>query len=78
MGLVLIAVLAAGCAAKKDTRYLHSRQTAPLTVPAGLDTPGYTQMMAVPAVSTAAGAARDAAAETGDLEAPPRRIIASP
>ncbi len=74
-GVASIAMLAAGCAAKKDTRYLNSQQTAPLVVPAGLDTPAYTQTMAIPRVSAAGSAARDAAVERGgDLEAPPRRI----
>jgi uncharacterized lipoprotein len=70
LAAMLVAMLgSAGCAAKKDTRYLHSHQPAPLEVPVGLDTPAYTQTMALPA----AGAARDARAPE-ELETPPRRI----
>lgn len=65
-----------GCAAKKDTRYLESREQSALAIPAGLDTPGYTQTMEIPRP----GAARSAGAdETGvDLELPPRRVLAAP
>lgn len=71
--MVLLALAAmlgvAGCATKKDTRYLHSHQPAPLEVPVGLDTPAYTQTMAVPT----AGATRDERTPE-ELETPPRRI----
>jgi uncharacterized lipoprotein len=60
-------VSAGGCATKKDTRYLKSTLGAPLTIPAGLDTPQYTQTMEIPPVAPGAGKA----GETGDIEKPP-------
>lgn len=71
--VTLAAVVASGgCAAKKDTRYLESRQLDPLEVPAGLDTPAHTTMMEIPEPARRAGAQE---AEIGvELELPPRRI----
>jgi uncharacterized lipoprotein len=78
--IALILALAAatvlgGCAVKKDMRYTESREIPPLRIPADLDTPAYTGVMAVPSPS-ADNASRVPAdqEELRALERPPRRV----
>lgn len=67
--LAVLAALATGCANRPDTRYLESRELAPLRIPPGLDAPVESDAMEIPA--PAAGAPGDRPA---DIEIPPRRI----
>ncbi len=68
LGLLVAVILAtAGCASKKDTRYRESVDIPPLAIPAGLDTPIYSQAMDIPS-------ARAARLDDGgdiDIEKPP-------
>lgn len=73
LALLIAGAALSGCASKPDTRYLESRQLAPLAIPAGLDTPAYTQTMEIPKPNPRADRGDDAEA---DLELPPRRIAA--
>ncbi|MDX9740102.1 MAG: hypothetical protein RBT81_02835 [Gammaproteobacteria bacterium] len=70
-----VVVVLGGCAAKKDMRYLESREIPPLQIPADLDTPVYTGVMAIPGPS-AESESRVPADEAAlrALEQPPRRV----
>ena len=59
-----------GCATKKDTRYRDSTLRPVLTIPAGLDTPAYTETMEIPAASPGAKPPEQGA----DIELPPPMV----
>lgn len=69
--VVLLAALVSGCANRPDTRYLESRELAPLRIPEGLDSPVTNDTMAIPAP---AGDATAGGERPADIEVPPRRI----
>lgn len=69
-GIVLLAALVSGCSNRPDTRYLESRELAPLRIPEGLDAPVTNDAMAIPAPAADAAAGEWPA----DIEIPPRRI----
>lgn len=69
MPILLLAVMLmiAGCASKKDIRYRESIDGPLLVIPAGLDTPVYSQAMEIPAAS----AVRPDEGGDVDIEKPP-------
>jgi hypothetical protein len=67
--VIPIAVLG-GCATKKDTRYRAGTLRPPLTIPAGLDTPAYTQTMEIPAAAPGAKPVEPGV----DIELPPPMV----
>ena len=65
--LVAVMLTLAGCASKKDNRYRESVDSPPLAIPAGLDTPIYSQAMEIPPARVAQP---DEGGDT-DIEKPP-------
>jgi uncharacterized lipoprotein len=66
--LLVPALLIAACASKPDTRYRASVDTPPLSIPASLDSPVYSQAMEIPPAR--GGAGPDASGDS-DIEKPP-------
>ncbi len=66
--LLVLAPLISACASKPDTRYRASVDGPLLSIPAGLDTPVYSQAMEIPPARSSTGP--DASGDP-DIEKPP-------